>query len=72
MGVQMLRGQAGYAVVLVRVPLKHKGKETALFLQPHNASSFDFLMLSGLFCNFSNIMVEILPKNISANTIIYM
>lgn len=58
-------------MVLVRVPLKHKGKKPALFLQPHNASVFDFFMLSGPD-NFSNIMVEILPKNTQINTLVYM
>lgn len=58
----MLRGQAGYAMVLVRVPLKHKRQRLMLPLQAHNASSFDFLVLSGPG-KFSNTVVEILLKN---------
>lgn len=57
-------------MVLVRVPLKHKGKKLILFLQPHSASSFDFFVLSEPG-NFSNITVEI-PKNTCINKIIYM
>lgn len=58
----MLRGQAGNAMVLVRVPLKHKGQKPLLQPQAHDASSFDLLMLSGPG-NFSNIVVEILLKH---------
>jgi len=57
-------------MVLVRVPLKHKGKKLILFLQPHSASGFDFFVLSEPG-NFSNITIEI-PKNTCINKIIYM
>lgn len=57
-------------MVLVRVPLKHKGKNLILFLQPHSASGFDFFVLSEPG-NFSNITIEI-PKNTCINKVIYM
>lgn len=61
-GVQVLRGQAGYAMVLVRVPLKGKEQTRVSLPQPHNAPSFDFLTLAAPD-NFSNIVIEILFKS---------
>lgn len=54
-------------MVLVRVPLKHKGKKLILFLRPHSASGF---VPSGPG-NFSSITIEI-PKNTCINEIVYI
>lgn len=57
-------------MVLVRVPLKHKGKKLILLLRPHSASGFDYFVLSEPG-NFSSITIEI-PKNTCINKIVYI
>lgn len=64
-GVQVLRGQAGYAVVLVRVPLEQK-KETRFTPAAKRCMSLA-LLCSQDPVTFSNLIVEILPKNTRKN-----